>query len=138
MASIEDGLYSYLSGVSAITTIVGSGSSCRIAPIRMAEGVAFPRIIFQNTNGQPVYADSGDTGLAQDGFHIECQAQTVTGAGSLRNAVQTALSGYKGLMGSSKCEACFIVGGGDVDYVPQHGDETGVKAKSLEVEIHWR
>lgn len=139
--SIEDQFQTYLIGQASVTATV-SASPIGIAPVTAAEGLAFPRIVFEKTSDVPVYADSGDTGLARARFTIECQSRGVTAladAEAARNAVKSLLSGIGNgtAFGTNKIHRLFIENDLDVPYPAIHGEEIGVRAKGLEIEMDY-
>lgn len=134
MASIEDGLQTYLNTVSAVTNVCGT----RIAPDQSSQKMSFPRIIYMKEHDAPFYSDAGDAGIKRASFSLECQGLTVADAETLRDATKAALDAFTGTMGSKEVKRCFIEAEYDTIYPAVHGEEQGVKSKTLEIELDYR
>jgi hypothetical protein len=140
--SVEDNLQAYLVTISAITTLTDHvlpvGNVHCVVPVQASQDLPFPRIVYEKTGDAPWYSDAGDSGLKEATFDIECQALTIHEAEAVRDATYTALSGYKGAMGTSTVAVCFIDNESDTAYPAVHGGEEGVKSKTLEVRLQYR
>ncbi len=140
--SIEDSFQAYLAAQASVTATISTTPVTAIAPVTGSEGLAFPRIIFEKTSDVPVYYAGGKSGLGRARFHIECQARGATAlaqAETTRTAVKTLISGIgnNATVGSSKVQRLFIEDDFDVFYPAIHGEEIGVRAKGLEIEMDY-
>lgn len=133
MASIEDATYAYLSAQTALTAIVGT----RIEPMQFAQQTALPRVLITKTVDVPTLAASGNTGAYRATLQIEAQARDIATAENARNALKTALSGYRGTFGALFATRVAIASESDQTYPPAAGEETVVVAKVLDVDIHY-
>lgn len=95
---IEQSLYEYLNGVTAITSIV-NGIHVGIIP----QGTDLPVILINANGGGPVYSLQGDSGLQMQKYviHLLADKNDMLTLLNLEQAVRTALSGYRGTMGST-------------------------------------
>lgn len=139
--SIEDNFQAFLAASAAVTATVASGPVA-IAPVTASEGLAFPRIVFWKSNDAPVYYSGGVAGLNRADLTVECQSRGATAiadAEATRDAVKTLLSGIGNstTMGANKVSRCFITNDYDVPYAAVHGEEIGVRAKALDLELDY-
>jgi len=92
----ETRLYTKLSGTSAVTDLVGT----RIGPIRMMQGAANPKIVYNRASTEPVNHSTGTCDVRFCTIHVDCYADTPLGARALSAAVRTALTGWTDAEGS--------------------------------------
>lgn len=99
MALIERTLVEHLRGVSALTALVGT----KIYPGTIPQGTELPAISFMPSGGGATYSLNGDSGyeMRQYRFSIYTDKYQVDSMLSIADALQTALSGYRGSMGST-------------------------------------
>lgn len=138
--SIEDSLGTALAAQASITaTVTQTTLNNGIVPDQQAEGTAFPRIIYRKTGDVPFYTDAGVSVLSRATFEIECQGTTISDAEAVRTAVKNYLSGLSGpaSLGTNKVNRCFITDDYDTPYPSIHGNETGVRAKTIEIEMDY-
>lgn len=85
--SIRSAIYTWLSGQSAVTALVGA----RIFPLKAPQGVVRPLILYRRTSaGQVLQLDgSADTAMARFGFTIE--ADSYAAADAVRSALAEAV-----------------------------------------------
>lgn len=146
MSAIEDSLGTALKAQSAITSLLAtitlaSGTTPAITPLQGVENFTnqFPRIIYLRTSNTPVYSDAGRAGIATANFTIECQGTTIAAAASVRDAVKTYLDTLINnvAVGGNKAHYCFIRDEYDQPYPAIHGEEKGIQAKTLEIEVGY-
>lgn len=81
-------LITYLKSISAVTALVGSGTSARIKPDVAKRTWALPYIVYTGAGGEsPKYLE-GISGLRNQEVQITCYASTRSGADSLAEAVK--------------------------------------------------
>jgi hypothetical protein len=106
---IDEGLYSYLTGVTAVSTLI----STRLYPLEMPQNVTLPAACYQLISDPmaPGYTHQGPTNLLMPRFQIDCYAATSLAAAQLARAVRVALDGYVGSMGSLTVAVAQVVAG---------------------------
>ncbi len=93
---IETALRALLIGNGGVAALV----SARVYPVILPQAPTYPAITFQVIAGNSDYAMQGPTHLGDKLVQIDCFARTYDGVLALRDAVMTALSGYRGAVGS--------------------------------------
>jgi hypothetical protein len=83
-----------LKAVSAVTDIVGSGTSARIRPLRRNQGGALPAVVYDQVGGYRANVTDGTSTTAESRFRVHCLADSYAGAHALSEAVEGALSGW--------------------------------------------
>lgn len=137
MASLEAGLYSYLTAQAAITAIVGT----KIYPNRIPQGTALPCLMYSRTNTDHETQLAGAAGIATATMQIDCFA---TGAGgymtvkNLANAVRVKLHGYRGYMGTEAVNDCSLQNEIDIYDEPAHAEDHGTHRVSMDFQIVYQ
>ena len=106
-------IYTILSNAAAVTTIVGTGSNCRVYPMHVAQGKQMPFISYMVTNVQPRPSKDSASTLDTYTVQINCFAK-IAGADSpytqvnnLADAVRSALDKIaQGTYGGISVHAC--------------------------------
>lgn len=93
--SLESGLVSLLTADSGVSALVGS----RVYPDKLPDSPTLPALTYQVASLTPRYAHSGDADLDTVRVQVNCWAVTRTTAVTVRDAVRTAVSGYRGTTG---------------------------------------
>ena len=108
MADIEQAVYSRLTSVTAVSTMV----SGRVYPTLIADSSTItPYIVYTRTSGEHVKSTAGMTGLAEANFDILCVtsgSSAYKDAKTLRDRVRVALDGYRGTTGGVAVRGVFI------------------------------
>lgn len=134
--TISEDFITKLKSVSAVTSLVGSGSSARIHRNFVPTVAVFPYIVFGRVTRDGNMCLDGPGGIAETDLAIECRSNTPNGAEALSDAVIAALDGDRGTWGSSTVRGCFI---GDVDddykYFPP-GKDSGEHTVAKTARIH--
>lgn len=100
--SLGTSIYGYLSGLAAITSLVGT----RIYPLVRPQGGALPAITYQviGSTHEHVNGSTANTlraaGLATYTVQVDSWASTYTAAQTIDETLRTKLQGYRGTMGS--------------------------------------
>ena len=92
MATVEESLYTYLTSVSGITSLVGT----RIYPFRIAQGSTMPCLTYQRISTPRIITHdvSGKTGtLASPRFQFDAWGVTYAQVKSITEALRDALNG---------------------------------------------
>jgi hypothetical protein len=125
--TIEEALYTKLSGTAAISTLVAA----RIYPAPLAQEIANPCISYQRIDTPREYSHGGYSSLAVPRFQVDCLADTYEGAYALANAVRQAVQGSSGTWGSVSIYACFVV-----DERDSFEENPRTFRRSLDLQIH--
>lgn len=99
--SISADLLTYLKSQSTITAIVGSGTSARIYPDFIKEGMSRPCIQYRKISGGEITGISGGHGLHKATFEITAIAANRASADALDDALYDVLQGGNRTMGST-------------------------------------
>ena len=92
------GLVTYWKSISAITTLVGSGTAARIYPQLAKEKVDPPYIVYVRGGGQSEKDLSGVTGHRLSLLYVYCFGSTLGAADALAEAVRQNTANYRGDM----------------------------------------
>jgi hypothetical protein len=105
-------LLTYLKTQSTVTSLVGSGTACRIYPDGIKEGASRPCVMYRKVSGGPMTGISGPLGLSQARYEIMSLATSRAAADTLDEAIYDALRGGNKTMGSTAVTEVYI---GDAD-----------------------
>jgi len=113
--SIAADLITYLKTISAVTTLVGSGTAARIYEDTALQGAALPYILFEVFDGASAEYLGGISGMGENRVELTCYASDSAGATTLGESVRLPpLKTYRGLMHTNY-----------VRVTPDGGDTTG-------------
>ncbi len=104
MADIRPALRAFLIADPAIEALVKTGSTTRIYPIKMPQGVTATSIVYNDISAQTGLHNEGSDGLTNIRMQIAAWAQTADAAQALALAIKNRLHGYAGLMGSGDAQ----------------------------------
>lgn len=144
--SIEDSLQADLAADVTVRATVSTDPVTAIAPLNASERLAFPRIILVKESDIPTYSNAGAHALSKARFMIECQSKgqkAIAQIEATRDAVKNHLSGIgnNASIGSPTVSRTinrlFITDEYDTPYPAIHGEELGVMAKTLEIELDY-
>lgn len=90
------GLITQWKAVTAITDIVGTGTSAKIWPHAAVQGTPPPYVVFTRVDGRPIIRLAGTTGARLTVLHVYCYGVTAAQADTLANAVKTATEAMRG------------------------------------------
>lgn len=112
MGNILEDVRTYLKTKTAITDVVGSGTSSKIYFYDAKQDVALPYIVLDNFAGGSEEHISGVSGIATNRIQIDCYSTTATLAYTLAELVRLApLQMYRGTAGSSTVVSTSSNGG---------------------------
>lgn len=132
-ASIEEGLYTKLSGTTAVSDIVAA----RIYPLLVPQGGTLPAIVYQRISGEHEHSHDGISGLATARFQITSIAATYTAAKALAEQVRIALDCKTGTWGTTDVQSSFLTNDTDAAYEPLPGSATGTVGISADYEFGY-
>lgn len=104
MKDIRPALRAFLVADPAIEALVKTGSTTRIYPIKMPQGVTATSIVYNDISAQTGLHNEGSDGLTSIRMQIAAWATTADAAQALALAIKNRLHGYAGLMGSGATE----------------------------------
>lgn len=112
---IEYDVRTKLLATSGVTTITGSGTAARIYVDHLPQNPVYPALVISLVSDVPEYAISGAAGVREARIQIDCLAhehqESDDGyhtARTLGEAVITALSGFRGMAGSSEVQGALL------------------------------
>lgn len=98
MATLEQGIYSYLTNYAGLTAIIGT----RVYAFRIPQSVTMPCLTYQRISTPRIltHDTSGASNLAYPRFQFDAWADTYEVAKSITDVVRAALNGKTGNIGS--------------------------------------
>lgn len=105
MSAIEEDLTAYLLAQSAINALIVD----RMYPARLPQNGTLPAVTYQRIAGVPEISHDGAVNLTRSRIQIDCWALTYSAMASLAAAIEAALSGYVGAMGSTPSTATRVL-----------------------------
>lgn len=108
MAEIEEGIYTRLRAVTAVTDLVGSGSSARIYRAAIPQKPTYPLLMLQRISAQRESAMGADSGDVMIRLQVDSWAVTIAGAQALATAVRGALQRWSGASESITFQDVFL------------------------------
>lgn len=100
MKDIRPALRAFLVADPAIEALVKSGSTTRIYPIKIPQGVTGTSIVYNDISGQTGLHNEGSDGLSVNRVQIAAWATTADAAQALAIAIKARLHSYAGTMGT--------------------------------------
>lgn len=127
MADFFDELATYLKAQTSITSLIGSGTACRMYPDGAKQGATMPFAFMEQVSGDSpstLSTSSRGCGIEMETIDVFAVGSTKSAAAELQEALRLKLQNYRGLMGSTHVRDCTIVGGKEqgVD-LPQDGSD---------------
>ncbi len=101
MADFADEFITWVKTKSSITSLIGTGSSCRCYPDQLKQGVTLPAMVFYEGGGESEQYTAGMAGICRAVLHTLSYGATRTAANNLDEAIRIALSGQTMTMGST-------------------------------------
>ena len=132
---IEAGIYSRLSGSTAVTALGGT----RVYPQVVPEGSSYPNIRFAVITDEVIHALSGPTTLRQATLQVDCYSQnSYSGSIAIAEAVMAQLNTNSTTFGSISIENSHVTGAGDdPPFAPTDGRDNYIFGKSLDVDLFY-
>lgn len=101
MADFCDEFITWVKTVSAITSLIGSGTACRCYPDALKQGCTLPALVFMEAGGDSIQHLTDMAGLCRTVIHTYAYGATRAAANGLDEAVRVALSAETMTMGST-------------------------------------
>jgi hypothetical protein len=105
LKDIRPALRAFLVADAAIEALVKTGSTTRIYPVKMPQGITATSLVYNVISGDTGLHNEGSDGLASVRMQLTAWAQTADAAQDLFLAVKERLHGYAGAMGSGGAAA---------------------------------
>jgi hypothetical protein len=126
---IEEGIIAYLTTYNPLVAM----QSTRIYPDRLPQTPTLPATVFLSISDPEEYNQSGPSEWKEQRFQFDCWADNPLDAIKLKNTLRDAVSGFKGMMGTTEVYAAFADNGRTMD-----DDETGLYRRILEVLFQYK
>jgi hypothetical protein len=132
---IEAGIYSRLSGSTAIVALVGT----RVYPQAIPQGSGYPNIAFAVTSDEVIHSTTGPTTLRQASLEIDCYSQnSYSTAIEVAEAVVKQLNTNSTTFGSISVENSHVTGAGDLPAItPTDGSDDYIYGRSIDVDLFY-
>lgn len=108
--TVETVLVSILNANENVAALIAG----RIFPNAIPQKEIMPAIVYQQISGRLDYANDGATGLSSPRVQLVCWDDTYAGAKTLAKAVESALSGYTGIVDDIQIQGIFKIDEGDM------------------------
>lgn len=102
---IEQGIDSYLSGLAAVTNLIGD----RLYPVNLPQNPTYPALTYTQISEISIVAHDGAGDLMMCRFQFDCFALSYAGVKALARALRRALDGFKGTMGEVTVPAVLFI-----------------------------
>ncbi len=113
--SIKQGLYTFLGAQSAITNLVSDRIYPEVIPDQVFDAASKrPCLVYSRQGTERTRTFCGTIGLVQSAFNVDCYARTYQDAEALAAAVRSALTDYRGAMGSETVQSTQLIGDFDL------------------------
>lgn len=119
--SVESDLFDYLGSVAGLTALLGSGDDFRLWPQRLEDDPTYPAVVYSRISGPRSAYTHDNAGIPPVAVSVLVKARfqfDVWGGKDEGGGYETALdvvaqlvgalSGYKGMMGATQVQSCFI------------------------------
>jgi hypothetical protein len=92
--TLPEALFGYLSGVAGVTSLIGSGTACRLYQLFTEQDPTYPCVVIEQVDDERPHSFRGNPTIAQKQVTFTCYSQTSpTKAHELADAIYTALMG---------------------------------------------
>jgi hypothetical protein len=132
--TLEDGLYTFLTGLSAVTSLVGT----RIYPTSAPAASPRPYLVYERPDTEFEQHAGGSAGIAEATLRLKAYGDTPKQARTLIETVQPLLEGFQGLWGTVPIRSVLCGDEGDLFQEPAAGDSKGFPGRFLELDIFYR
>lgn len=124
---LVEATFRYLSGVAGVTTLIGSGTNCRLYELTIPQDPTFPLVVMEQVSDERPDQFDGLPTIAQKHLEFVCYSRTnQTASDALADAIYAALMGnetaWTAAAGSLTVNSCHFVGR---TYAYEWDNETG-------------
>jgi len=135
MATIKDGLFTYLTSKTEITSLVGT----KIFPNNVPNSAELPYVAVSRVSSDGEHYLGGASKQVTDVFELEVYGRTSLEVEGISEAIRDKTDGFKGLMGSTEVGSALIDGQSDVFIVDDQGKDKQLFRISITLNIsHFR
>jgi len=103
--------------------------------VRAPQGEPYPHLVLNRVSGTPNYTMAGPNGFVRTRVQIDVYGNTWPSTFSTAQAVQALLSGFTGVVGSTRFQGIFIESVQDLP-ASDAGDVTQLYRISIDIMIH--
>lgn len=129
--TLEQALYSYLSGYAGLTALVGT----RIYPVTMPQGVTYPAVTYRKVSGLAEYVLGQHVPeLYNPRYQFDAWGTSYSSVKSVAEQIKAALGGYSGLMGGAS--GVRVIGSWIVNEIDLYESDTGVYHTAVDVRFY--
>lgn len=132
--TIEEAIQGLIVADVTVQALVGT----RVYPDQAPESSAYPRIVYQQAERQPVMTMQGPVASNKYTLDLEINARTKSSAKAVAKAVRDLLLGYRGSPSGVRVMGIFGETESDDHDIPQHGDERGIFSVSMTLSLWFR
>lgn len=124
MATIEEAVVTKMLATSAITALIGSGSTARLYPLVVPQTAPLPAIAYQKISSPKEQMHPGPSHLARSRIQFTCEADDYSTVKALAAAVAQCWNSFKGIVSPSTTDSLSVQGcaiDNDVDSARERG-----------------
>jgi len=123
MASIEEAVYSRMTGFAELSTLIAT----RLYPVLIPQDAADPAVAYQVISGIPTRSHTGYSNLQTTRVQFTCQAATYASAKAVGKAVRHCWESFRGTVGG------ILIGGAFVENEFDTGPEAAVRRVDVRI-----
>jgi len=131
---IEQSLYQYLSGIEAITNIVGTS----IYHHHLPQSAEFPVLTFQLISSRHEHDLLGAAGIVTARYQVDCWSYSLSEAATMAEAVRQALQGFSGDMEDTEILFIVLDDQNNLDEAPKDGSDNWLYRREQDYLIKYR
>ncbi len=132
--TIEEALVALVTADAPMLALIGT----RIYPTQPEAKATFPYVIYEQADAKTTMTYGGPKRLNSWTMDLECWALTKASAKAVSKALRNLLLGHRGDSGGLFIQGIFDQTESDDSASPQHGDERGLFAVSMTLELWYR
>ncbi len=132
--SIEAGCYSFLTGVTALTAIVGT----RIYPNSLPQNPVFPALTYALVSAPHDHTLTDAAGIVRARIQFDAYGYKLSEAVAITEAIRLALQRYTGSFGAKVVLASKLANEQDLSIAPQDASQSWLYRKSSDYIIKLR
>ena len=108
MATLEEGMYSYITGLAAISALIGSGDDARMYPNELPQNPTYPAIVYHLISTNDLMAHDGATDFMKKRLQFDCFGETYGSAKNLAKILRQQINGQSGALGGITVHGIFF------------------------------
>lgn len=133
--TIEEAIVSVLLAAAPVKQLIGT----RLYPTQAPQKATFPLVVYQEADQLSVMTHSGPKTLSRYTMDLTCWGTSYATAKGVAKRIKATLNGYRGTAGNGvRILGVFSQTEADDSEIPQHGDETGLFAVSMTLDLWFK